>query len=234
MRGVEFAFHSYDELLELIRLGAEERSVALRCADGLREGEWLLVAFEVGEECLSLAGQMNDLGDGAKVTFEERDWRRLAEFAAAEHCPASSRPSAQFPACALHVPPNTRVLLVDDDQELQKVLCCMLRAKGFHVVAVGNAEDAFPIVRSRAVDLLVLDGNLPGMSGTDFLQRLRGEPCCAELPVLFLSANTTTEDMLDALSAGADDFVAKPFRVPELGARILGLLRRAVPTQAAG
>jgi two-component system phosphate regulon response regulator PhoB len=77
------------------------------------------------------------------------------------------------------------------------------------------------------VDLVVLDWSLPGMSGVDLCRKLRKEARFGALPILFLTAHSTSDELITAFDAGADDFVSKPFRAPELKARVLGLLRRA-------
>jgi two-component system phosphate regulon response regulator PhoB len=102
----------------------------------------------------------------------------------------------------------------------------MLEAVGLTVVAVESGEDALDRVLSEAFDLLVLDWNLPSMTGLDLCRALRKDPGLASLPVLFLTANASSQDMVEAFASGGDDYVVKPFRAPELGARIFSLLRR--------
>ncbi|MGZ3416275.1 MAG: response regulator transcription factor [Polyangiales bacterium] len=121
---------------------------------------------------------------------------------------------------------GSRILLVDDDADLREVVAAMLETVGLVVDAVESAEEALARVRARAPDLVVLDWNLPGMSGLDFCKVVRGDPLLAAMPLLFLTAHGATQDMVEAFAAGADDYVVKPFRAAELGARIFGLLRR--------
>jgi two-component system phosphate regulon response regulator PhoB len=90
-----------------------------------------------------------------------------------------------------------------------------------------SAEAAVQRLGAGPVDLLVLDWRLPGMSGLDLCKSLRARPALAALPILFLTGNTSSADMVEALASGADDYVVKPFRAAELGARIFALLRRA-------
>ncbi len=141
---------------------------------------------------------------------------------------AEPPPSAVSPCDGGFVPgAGARVLLVDDDADICDVVGAMLATVGLTVEAAPTAEDALERVRSREYDLVVLDRNLPGMTGIELCRLIRQDPRLAGLPVLFLTAQATSRDVVEAFSCGADDYVAKPFRAPELGARIFGLLRRA-------
>jgi two-component system phosphate regulon response regulator PhoB len=130
--------------------------------------------------------------------------------------------SGRFP-----VAQSARVLLVDDDGDIRDVVGAMLEAVGLTIEPVTNAEEALDRVREKHFDLLVLDWSLPGMTGLDLCRKIRSEPSLASIPVLFLTAHSSSKDIVDAFASGADDYVSKPFRAPELGARIFGLLRRA-------
>jgi two-component system, OmpR family, phosphate regulon response regulator PhoB len=123
-------------------------------------------------------------------------------------------------------------MIVDDDPDIRDVVAAMLEAVGLVTAPVGSAEDALQRVRTEPYDLLVLDWNLPKMTGIDLCRLLRKEPALAAMPILFLTANASSQDMVDAFASGADDYVVKPFRAPELGARIFSLLRRAKMTSA--
>ena len=123
--------------------------------------------------------------------------------------------------------PNARLLLVDDDGDIRDVVAAMLEAVGLTVESVTSAEEALVKVRDGRYDVLVLDWNLPGMTGLELCRAVRGDPLLANIPVLFLTAHASSRDVVDAFASGADDYVVKPFRAPELGARIFGLLRRA-------
>jgi two-component system phosphate regulon response regulator PhoB len=125
----------------------------------------------------------------------------------------------------------SRLLLVDDDADIREVVGAMLEAVGLVVDVAESAEEALERVRREPFDLLVLDWSLPGMSGLELCRTVRGEPEIAGTPILFLSAHVSSRDIVDAFASGADDYVAKPFRAPELGARIFGLLRRARMTR---
>jgi two-component system phosphate regulon response regulator PhoB len=131
-------------------------------------------------------------------------------------------PSGRIPAAM-----SARVLLVDDDPDIREVVGAMLEAVGLIVEPSTSAEDALERATEKHFDLLVLDWSLPGMTGLELCRKIRAEPTLATIPVLFLTAHSSSKDIVDAFASGADDYVAKPFRAPELGARIFGLLRRA-------
>jgi two-component system phosphate regulon response regulator PhoB len=167
---------------------------------------------------------------------------RIAEFARREGWPALAETApetarsaeAQSPAGGSSASsvarrassPGARVLIVDDDPDIRDVVSAMLEAVGLSVVTADSGEDAIERVARDAFDLLVLDWNLPRMTGLDLCRALRRQPGLAGLPVLFLTANASSQDMVEAFASGGDDYVVKPFRAPELGARIFSLLRR--------
>jgi two-component system phosphate regulon response regulator PhoB len=119
------------------------------------------------------------------------------------------------------------VLVVDDESDIREVVTAMLQAVGLQVESATSGEDALLLLRHGRFDLVVLDWNLPGMTGIDLCRLLRKDETLAPTPVLFLTAHASSQDVVDAFASGADDYVAKPFRAPELGARVFGLLRRA-------
>ena len=142
----------------------------------------------------------------------------------------SPRPSgSKIPTSSGRMPAamSARVLLVDDDPDIRDVVGAMLEAVGLVVEPATTAEDALERAREKHYDLLVLDWSLPGMTGLELCRKIRAEPTLSTIPVLFLTAHSSSKDIVDAFASGADDYVAKPFRAPELGARIFGLLRRA-------
>ena len=103
----------------------------------------------------------------------------------------------------------------------------MLESVGLDVVMTNSAEGGLELLSRNDFEILVLDWNLPGMSGVDMCRSVRTEGRNTTLAVLFLTGNTSQQDMLEAFASGADDYVTKPFRAAELGARIFALLRRA-------
>jgi two-component system phosphate regulon response regulator PhoB len=161
------------------------------------------------------------------LSFEARDWQELQLFAEG-HGPPSVRSNGTHRSDPVTVtpPPDCSVLVVDDDPDVQEVVTAVLRAKGFVVKSVESAEEALSCVRDTPPRLLLVDWNLPGMSGVDLCRCLRQDESLADTPVVFLTSHSSQEDLLAAFAAGADDFVTKPFRAHELGARMLGLLER--------
>lgn len=122
---------------------------------------------------------------------------------------------------------TSRVLLVEDDSEMARLVRTMLEGTGLEVEHADNGENAFDRATNTSFDLVVLDWNLPGMNGIELCKKLRKEKSLSQMPILFLTGHAASQDVVEAFAAGADDFVSKPFRAPELSARILGLLRRA-------
>ena len=119
----------------------------------------------------------------------------------------------------------TRVLVVEDDPGILRTVADNLRFERYDVVTAMDGETAFEIQRSQRPDLIVLDLMLPRMSGLEVCRRLRAADI--QVPVLVLTARGEEADRILGLDLGADDYVTKPFSVPELMARIRALLRRA-------
>jgi two-component system response regulator QseB len=122
----------------------------------------------------------------------------------------------------------TSLLLVEDDRELADLLTRLLTDEGYDVTAALDGQRGLHLALSRAFDVLVVDRGLPAIEGLDLVGRLRTQGVTA--PVLVLSARGTTQDRVDGLDAGAEDYLAKPFDVPELLARLRALLRRHADT----
>ncbi len=125
------------------------------------------------------------------------------------------------------VPFAARVLLVDDDSGTRADIRRMLAEIGLVVDAVATAGEAHARLSQTTFDALVLDFHSQAVEPLDFVRSLRADPQQGPLPVLILSDRPSSRDVVDAFASGADDFLPKPFRVPELAARIFGLLRRA-------
>jgi len=203
------------------------------------DGEWVLAIVEVGASAraTAAAARVRRHGETTALVFEPRDWARVRSLAKA--CKKDSPVTDRSPGVRKSsTPPRSvvkkvaedgaRILLVDDDVEVRDVVTAILEAVGFEVEASRSGEEGLAKLERSAFDLVVLDWTLPGMSGLDLCRAVRAR--WARLPVLFLTANATSQDVVDAFAGGADDYVVKPFRAPELGARIFGLLRRAGTT----
>jgi DNA-binding response OmpR family regulator len=119
----------------------------------------------------------------------------------------------------------TRVLVVEDDPGILRTVADNLRFEQYDVVTATDGETAWEIQRSQRPDLIVLDLMLPRMSGLDLCRQLRAAD--VQVPVLVLTARGEEADRVLGLDLGADDYLTKPFSVPELMARIRALLRRA-------
>jgi two-component system KDP operon response regulator KdpE len=117
------------------------------------------------------------------------------------------------------------ILVTDDDSDLRWVLGTTLGALGFGVVASHNGEQALLEVGTRRFDAVLLDINMPGMGGIETCRRIRQK--APLLPILMLTVRDGERDKIEALDAGADDYITKPFSVPELAARLRSAVRRS-------
>lgn len=122
-----------------------------------------------------------------------------------------------------------RVLIVEDDPALAELVRYNLEAAGYDAVSAETAEQGELLLAEERIDLVVLDWMLPDTSGIELCARLRRSGKVPQLPIVMLTARGEETDRVRGLSAGADDYVVKPFSVPELIARIKALLRRSAP-----
>lgn len=118
-----------------------------------------------------------------------------------------------------------RILLVDDEQDILDVLRFNFSAKGYEVITAVSAEDALQEDLDK-VHLIILDVMMPGMSGIRMAMKLKDDPATANIPIIFLTARSAREDIIDGLQIGVDDYVTKPFSVQELLLRAQAVLRR--------
>jgi len=128
-------------------------------------------------------------------------------------------------------PPH--VLIVEDEQALALLLAYNLEAEGYVVDRVERGDEAEMRIAETTHDLVILDWMLPGVSGLEICRRLRAREETRELPIIMLTARGEEAERVRGLSVGADDYVVKPFSVPELMARVRSLLRRAKPERIA-
>ena len=122
-----------------------------------------------------------------------------------------------------------KILIVEDELSIVRFMSNVILSSGYNVVKAMNGADALEMVESHCPDLIILDLGLPDMDGMEFLRKLRE---WSSIPVIVVSARTAESDKVDALNAGADDYITKPFGTQELLARIRTSLRHARTTAA--
>ncbi|MEW6126372.1 MAG: response regulator transcription factor [Acidobacteriota bacterium] len=118
------------------------------------------------------------------------------------------------------------IVIVEDDDDIADTIKYNLEREGFRVRTAATGEAALNIILERTPNLILLDLNLPQMSGFELCRRLRAEATTARVPVLMLTARTDESDKVLGLNLGADDYITKPFSVRELIARVRAVLRR--------
>ncbi|MBO7708948.1 MAG: response regulator transcription factor [Lachnospiraceae bacterium] len=116
------------------------------------------------------------------------------------------------------------ILIVEDEDSICRFMTSVLKQNGYKALTAGSGEDAFWMIESHCPNLIVLDLGLPDMDGMDILKKLRG---WSGVPVLVVSARTMEKDKVEALDAGADDYICKPFGTEEFLARVRTALRHA-------
>jgi two-component system phosphate regulon response regulator PhoB len=128
---------------------------------------------------------------------------------------------------------SARILIVEDEEPLTMMLRYNLEAEGYAVETAGRGDEAEIKLAESPPDLVVLDWMLPGLSGIELCRRLRARPATARLPIIMLTARGEEGERVRGLATGADDYIVKPFSLPEFIARIGALLRRASPERIA-
>ena len=127
----------------------------------------------------------------------------------------------------------TRILVVDDDKQIVRLVQSYLEQAGYRVLTAGNGETALHVIRHDDPDLLVLDLMLPDLDGWEITRIIRSDPALASLPIVMLTARVEDTDKIVGLELGADDYIAKPFNPREVVARVRAVLRRTGSTPAA-
>lgn len=128
---------------------------------------------------------------------------------------------------------TAKVLVVEDEAALAELLRYNLEAEGFGVSVAETGEQAEVALAEERPDLVVLDWMLPGVSGIELCRRMRSRADTRNVPILMLTARGEEADRVRGLATGADDYVVKPFSLPELMARVRAILRRAAPDRIA-
>src|SRR5215471_7931656 len=120
--------------------------------------------------------------------------------------------------------PSARIMIVDDDPQIRRVLRTALVAQDYEVVDARNGEEALEKIRDERLDLVILDMNMPRMNGLETCRIIRSS---SDIAIIMLTVRNAESDKVEALDAGADDYMTKPFGSPELLARIRAALRRS-------
>ena len=121
---------------------------------------------------------------------------------------------------------SQNVLVVDDNQDVRDLVVLFLSADGFHVFSASNGEDALAILKSNPINLVLLDVMMPGKSGIEVLSEIRthSNRSIREIPVMMITAKSSTEDIDAALAAGANSYVIKPFRATTIREKVRSIL----------
>ena len=122
--------------------------------------------------------------------------------------------------------PRTRILVVDDDGNILRLLRWRLEPE-YEVITAMDGRQALAEIAKKLPDLVITDRMMPEISGSQLVERLRAHPATAAVPIIMLTARGSTEDKVEGLEVGADDYLAKPFEAAELVARVKAALRRA-------
>ena len=125
---------------------------------------------------------------------------------------------------------GARILVVEDEEALSALLEYNLSREGFDAQVIGDGDEAMLSLEEDRPDLLLLDWMLPGLSGIEICRRVRAKTDLRDLPVIMMTARGEEADRVRGLDTGADDYLTKPFSIPEMVARVRALLRRARPT----
>ncbi len=128
---------------------------------------------------------------------------------------------------------SAKVLVVEDEAPLAEMLRYNLESEGFRVAHAETGEETLILLDEERPDLVVLDWMLPGVSGIELCRRLRSMTNSRTIPIIMLTARGEESDRIRGLSTGADDYVTKPFSLPELMARVKAILRRTAPRRMA-
>jgi two-component system KDP operon response regulator KdpE len=124
-----------------------------------------------------------------------------------------------------------RILVVDDDSQIRRVMRATLVGEGYEVSDARNGHDALDRIRSAKYDLVLLDINMPGLTGIETCRAIR---LVSEVSIIMMTVRSAESDKVEALNSGADDYVTKPFGMPEMLARIRAALRKTVAFSETG
>ncbi len=119
-----------------------------------------------------------------------------------------------------------QVLVIDDEEDYRIIIQEVLRSAGMEIRLAADGEQGLRMVKEKPADIVLVDWMMPRMDGEHFCRAMRAEPTLKDTPVIMLTVKQTADEELEALHFGVDDFVVKPFKAPELLARVRAALRR--------
>ncbi len=248
MRSIHMRFESpatlAAALVGVAEPGGATRELPAPIEAEVSEGEWVLVEVELASDrrvVTAAAAVGRRRGAGMTLAFGEREWERVEHLT----LPPSSRGSSHFPSAAgaratIPTPPpeecdeapprslrtpGIRIALVDHDAATLAELNETLRSQGLDVVPF--ASESAALAERGPLHAAVVNFALPGDGARALAQKLRADRP-GGLPVLFVSAQRCPREIVKAYACGCDDYLARPFRGAELGARVLGMLRRSL------
>lgn len=226
-----FRYPTMGDLAAAIAKAQDTMRLPVPDPDRVRPGEWVLAVFEFHSSARATAAAARVIGDrhAAYVVFERRDWERLTEFSQPPPADDATEVRDAAPTIPELMPPLgvPSVLVVEDDRLAREVIRTFLEDDGWGVVAVSSGEEASALIANHTFALVVLDWTLPGKSGLELCIEIRSQQASANVPVLFLTANTSVEASASAFAAGANDFIRKPVEAAELRARVRAILSRS-------
>lgn len=156
-------------------------------------------------------------GDGARPTPTEPDGRRRML------APAHTRTPAQGARRAGGEGESMKILVVEDDVDIQDLVISLLSRAGYDVIVRGTGDAGLTAALTQQPDLVILDWMMPGMSGVEVCRAMRADPSAANITVLMLTSRAQEADIDQAFTAGADDYMVKPFGARELVSRVRSL-----------
>ena len=121
----------------------------------------------------------------------------------------------------------TKALVIDDEEDYRVIIMEVLRGAGYEVRAAKDGAEGLEMLKAAPADVVMVDWMMPKMDGERFCREMRMAPALKDIPVIMMTVKQTADEELEALHFGVDDFVVKPFKAPELLARVRAVLRRA-------
>lgn len=241
MRSIHLRFESPAGLAAILADQDGAHELPAPAAAEVADGEWVLVELELASDRRALTATAAvgcRRGDHTVLCFEEREWEHVEHLTA----PPSGRGSSSHPSARPTAPstapeesdeapprslrtPGIRIALVDHDASTLAELNDTLRSQGLDVVPF--ASESAALAERGPLHAAVVNFALPGEGARALAQKLRADRP-GRLPVLFVSSKRCPREIVQAYACGCDDYLARPFRGAELGARVLGMLRRSL------